>query len=422
LSPGGLDHATFDLTYHVPKGFAFASTGQLVDSSMSGDTVTTHWVATAPMRNATFDVGVYEPYRVPGAKAEPITLFFSDKANRALAQAALANGESFTVHTHMKEQVGEDVEKSMEFYTRQFGPATAGAFYASESPGMEGLAFPGLIKLSFVTFLSQGEHGGQTLFRAHEVAHQWWGIGVDYLTYHDQWLSEAFANFSALWFVQTVSKDNKDYFAQLDQWRKDVTESRASIFGNGQQAGPISLGYRTSSTHTPGDYDLIIYEKGAWVLHMLRMLMLDMRTMNEDRFTQMMRDFYQTYRGRAATTADFERLVARHMHMPMDWFFREWVDGTGIPTYDVHWSSSMTPDGRYHVHLDVTQENVPDDFMMYVPLTVTLASGQVARLRVKVQGPTTNVVLPVALPATPEHVDFNVLDGVLANVKEVTLR
>jgi hypothetical protein len=67
----------------------------------------------------------------------------------------------------------------------------------------------------------------------------------------------------------------------------------------------------------------------------------------------------------------------------------------------------------------VEQHNVPEDFQMYVPVTVDLGDDRVARFRVKVRGPTSEIELPVVLPAKPKAIRFNDLDGVLAEVKMV---
>ena len=61
----------------------------------------------------------------------------------------------------------------------------------------------------------------------------------------------------------------------------------------------------------------MVYKKGAWVLHMLRILTLDLKTMNEDRFTGIMREFYQSYQGQRASTDDFRRVVERHIGADM---------------------------------------------------------------------------------------------------------
>ena len=72
----------------------------------------------------------------------------------------------------------------------------------------------------------------------------------------------------------------------------------------------------------------MVYKKGAWVVHMLRILMLDLKTMNEDRFTETMQDFYRSYQGQRASTDDFRRVVERHAGTDMGWFFDQWVYGT----------------------------------------------------------------------------------------------
>ena len=163
---------------------------------------------------------------------------------------------------------------------------------------------------------------------------------------------------------------------------------------------------------------MIVYKKGAWVLHMLRMLTLNLQSMSEERFKTIMGDFYTKYRGRRASTLDFQRVVEDHVGQPMDWFFKEWVDGWRVPTYTVSTHTEPADNGQFRVKLRVLQANVPDDFLMYVPVAIDLGNNKVARVRVKVQGPRTEVDLPL-MPSQPKAVRFNDLDGVLAEVKNV---
>ena len=216
-------------------------------------------------------------------------------------------------------------------------------FIATEIPYAEGVAFPGLIDLSAGTFQETSGQGDDQMFRAHEVAHQWWGIGVDIASYHDAWLAEGFAEFSGLWYMQTVLKDNKKYFDHLDRWRTMFVAHRT-------QRTPIYLGYRAGNSKDELSYSDIVYVKSAWVLHMLRALMLDLKTMNEDRFTGMMRQYYTTNLGRRATTADFQKSVEQAAGIPMDWFFNQWVYGYQIPTYKVA-TQTEHAGGEYRVHL-----------------------------------------------------------------------
>jgi len=64
-------------------------------------------------------------------------------------------------------------------------------------------------------------------------------------------LSEGFAEYSGLWYLQAAKNDNELFFDILNEWKSDILNVRDYIFGSGQEAGPIWLGYRTSSSNTP---------------------------------------------------------------------------------------------------------------------------------------------------------------------------
>ncbi len=256
-----------------------------------------------------------------------------------------------------------------------------------------------------MTFLGIRTDGSDEIFRAHEMAHQWWGIGVEPATYRDAWLSEGFSDFAGMWYMQMVLRDNEKYLKALKDARQEIRRERGT-------AAPIGLGRRAGESWR-GNYELSTYKKGAWVVHMLRNLMLDTRNMSEDRFTAMMRDFYQTYRGKRASTEDFQHVVEHHTGIPMDWFFNEWVYGTAVPTYTFSWNAEPDSSG-FSAHLRVRQSDVPDDFAMYVPVLIKFAQGE-AMVRVLVRGPTTDATLK--LPAEPKTVELNPLESVLAEVK-----
>ncbi len=398
---GERSYPLFDMTFHTPRGMQFASVGKNVSTVAEGDVVTSRWVLERPTRNASFNIGIFSEQRFTPDSIAPVTV--------------LRGGGS---SAGMGEQVGWDVEHSIKFYEFLYGKLPLDHFYATEIPAMHGEAFPGLIHLSAITFDQNDESGYQEIFRAHEVAHQWWGLGVGFRTYHDQWLSEAFSEYSGLMYMQAVLKNNEKFFKRLNEYKRSILDNRKSLFVESPQAGPIWLGQRTRSSSTLGDYDLIVYKKGAWVLHMLRNLMLDLNTMNEDKYRAAMREFYTTYAGREASTEDFRRVVERAMGMNMEWFFRQWVQGTGAPSYAYAYRVEDAPGGKYRLTLRVDQSNVPEDFQMYVPVKIDFGDGKMARLRVLVRGAHSEQALPL-LPLKPKGVVFNDLESVLCDVKEV---
>jgi hypothetical protein len=405
LSLEGRTLADFDLTFNTNEAYLLASVGELKDSSRSGSTVTTRWVTRGPIRNASFNLGLFKDYTVTDSGVPPVTVMISEEAHKKLGRGGQQK--------NMRQTVGADVIRSVQFFQSVYGPTRVKHFYATEIPELHGEAFPGMLHLSFLTFLRTDDRGRDEVFRAHEVAHQWWGIGVDYMTYHDRWLSEGFSEFSGLWYMQTARQSNDRYFDLLKEYR-------SSIFLRRDGAGPISLGHRVQSAKDADldDYGTIVYKKGAWVVHMLRIMMLDMKTMSENRFKETMQDFYRTYEGKRASTADFQRVVERHIGTDMGWFFEQWVNGTALPAYRVSHTAQPTGDGQYRVRLRVKQENVPDDFQMYVPVTLDLGKDRIARVRVKVSGPLSEIDLPL-MPAEPKSIRFNDFEGVLAEVKMV---
>ncbi len=400
----GRNRATFDITYRTPASFAFASVGELTDSTVADGVLTTRWLARSPIRNVSFNLGLFEAFRPEPVKPgdPPVTVLWAEDAHRRLP---------FVRERQMKERVADDVQQSLAFFAHTFGPPPVDRFYATEIPYGHGEAFPGLVHLSWVTFQAQERDGTDEWFRAHEVAHQWWGIAVDFATYRDQWMSEGFASFAGLWYLQNLKDGRQRYFQHLARYRD-------GLLSRGDKLGPIWLGYRVASGRDQEDYARAVYEKGAWVLHMLRVMLLDLKGMNEDRFTAMMREFYSSYQDRRASTADFQRVVERHVGQPMGWFFDQWVKDNRLPTYRV--AHKAFPEGEgFRVRLQVEQRDVPPDFRAYVPVTVRLADGREARFRVQVTGTQSEIVLPLVLPAEPKDVVFNDLEGVLARVDRV---
>ena len=401
----GMAKAAFDITYHTPLGHPIGSVGIRTDSSTTGRLVNTHWVHEVPMRNAGFNIGRFQAYDLTSPGVPPVTLLWSEAGHRAISR-------NFNVAPipHVREVITDEVASSVRFFTNVYGPPIEPKLWATEIPDPHGEAFPGLIHYYFGTFLPDQTHDGwNQLFRSHEVAHQWWGIGVDYASYRDRWLSEGLADFSGLWYMQTRLGSQDKYLAMLREWRGNLVAARGQI-------GATSLGHRIATGRAPRYYEYGVYQKGAWTAHMLRILLLQMSNMNEDRFTNAMREFYTTYRGRSASTEDFRHVMEKAAGADLGWFFDEWIDGTSIPTYTWAWHAEDAGGGQTRVKLRVKQTDAPNSFQMYVPVTVELVDGRMLRTRMHVAGPLSEMDLPL-LPAAVKSVKFNDLEGVLADVK-----
>ncbi|HXY20284.1 MAG TPA: M1 family aminopeptidase [Gemmatimonadales bacterium] len=401
--------AAFDLTFHAPARYPLISIGARTDSSREGNVVTTRWVAERPTPYATFNLGLFESYHAEQPGAAPLDVLFSEEAHREIRRIAAENGYFLIEQSQKPQRVADDVANALKLFTSLFGASPYTHFYVTEIPYAEGVSFPGLIDFSFGTFQNTELDGFDEFFRAHETAHQWWGNGVLPGASRDRWLSEGFASFSGLWYLQAVRKRSDDYFRFLDRYRSDIEDVRAD-------ARAIWSSDPASSKAASHDREIMVYEKGAWVLNMLRVLMLDLRALSDDRFIATLRDYYQAYDGSPASTEDFQHVVEQHIGMPMDWFFDEWVKRTEIPTYHVAWTAEPQADGRFRVRLRVRQEGVGAAFHMPVLVAADLGGDRTARFRVDVGGGLTEYVSPL-LPSEPQRVTFNDLHAVLAEVR-----
>jgi aminopeptidase N len=245
-------------------------------------------------------------------------------------------------------------------------------------PGTFGQGFPGLVYLSTVAYLEpaarpaglRGEE--QQLFFsdlivAHEVAHQWWGNVVIISSYQDEWITEALANYSALLWLEKKS-GMKPVDAVLDDFRTRLLVKDAG--GRTlESAGPIVWGIRLESSEIRDAWRAITYEKGAWIMHMLR------RRLGDDRFLKMLAELRRRYEFRTITTEQFRALAAeflppRSPSDAMDSFFDNWVYSTGIPKLKLQ--SSIK---GFRVSGTVTQSGVDSDFSAEVPIEIQFAKG-----------------------------------------------
>lgn len=395
--------STYDLTFHYPRKYDLIGTGREVSMEEHQEVKTSRWITDGGVHHASFNIGEYERHTedVPGVAS--LTYYKMESSQR--------RGKEWDISL-----VSADVANAIGFYESVFGKCPVRHFYAMEIPFTHSEAFQGILQLSWAT--SQQSAVGFELHRAHEVAHQWWGLGVETKTYHDQWLAEAFATYSSLWYVQSILGDNERFFLTLDRWKELILNNRKFVFGSGQEAGPVWLGYRTEGEETEGDLGLIIYLKGAYVLHMLRVMLLDFRTMDESRFARMMAEFYSTFSGKEASTDDFRKVVEKFTGEPMDWFFRQWVYGTAIPSYKFSYRIMPSSEGGSMITCRVVQENVHEDFKMYIPLLVRFSDNHEMRFRFMIMEKITEFDLP-PLSGEITEVVFNDLEGVLCNVELV---
>jgi Peptidase family M1 domain len=424
-----IDRATYDLVFKFPKPYTLVSVGKLVKEWQEDNRACSQWKSDAPLAVAGFNYGAFkkkmttdkeskyeiEAYATPEVPDNLVP--FTKQLNltpSAMADSALVDGQN-----------------SIRLFEHWFGAAPYGRIAITQQPEFNfGQSWPTLVYLPMSAFLDSTQRWalmGQQAFRfadfiqevtPHEVSHQWWGHMVGWATYHDQWLSEGFAEFSAGLFVEATSKPAEvDKF--WDRLRDEIVQKNP--FGNApNDAGPVWLGERLNTFKTQAAYNRLVYPKGAYFLQMLRMLMRDEKTGDQD-FIALMHDYVQTYLYKNASTEGFKAVVDKHMKAGLDavgdhrsdWLFRDWIYGTGLPRYHLDYTLKNTDGGQVVLEGKLTQSEVPPDFLMTVPLYFDFDGHWVMVGRVRVLGSATANV-KVTLPKVPKRVALNANHDLLA--------
>jgi hypothetical protein len=238
--------------------------------------------------------------------------------------------------------------------------------------------------------------GFPEFFLAHELAHQWWGQAVGWKNYHEQWISEGFAQYFAALYAQKAHGDGTftEMLRQFRRWALSASDQ-----------GPIHLGYRLG--HIKGDqrvFRALLYNKGAAVLHMLR------RLVGDEAFFNGLRRFYYEQKFEKAGTDDLQRAFEAETGRPFDRFFERWIYSSGLPRLRY---ASRIEDGAVTVRFEQMTEL---DFDLPVTVTITYSDGRTADVMVPVTGH--EVVKRIPVEGVVRSVQINKDSAALAHFDE----
>ena len=435
------DLAAFDLTYRCPKGYQVVSVGELVADRVEGEDRVSVWKSERPIRVAGFNYGKFRKLERTDTDSGMTVEVYTNPGEPDFVREInfLLENRSDAGLRHISASAESLADSAM---ADGINTARVGATYFGKLPQQEvsitqqtqaffGQSWPSLIYLPYIAAFDatiRHEMGLQDaaefvdLVGPHEFAHQWWGHRVGWQSYRDQWLSEGFAEFTAalvLQYTGGLAKSNA-FWERSRRWI-EMKPRYASVAND--EAGPITDGWRVSTWRNRSAAQAMIYSKGAYVLHMLRMLMRDDAASPPDaNFIAMLKDFVATEADRNPSTRDFQAVVERHMTPAMnaagdgkmEWFFRQWVYGTEIPRIKAKLEVTPLGDGRYRIHGSVTQDGVDADFRTMAVLYVE-SRGEVMRVgRIPLTGSTTAAVdLEARLPKPPSRALVNALHDVL---------
>jgi hypothetical protein len=407
------NYATYQMLFRVPKGLQLIATGTRLSEKTEGKFTISEWKTDVPMAVIGFNLGRFtmKEAKVAGKLGDDLIIDAYANSNPPDSYAHLNAEDDLPIEggSHVQEAAIGSIntasmlpvqlsqgEVAARIYTDYFGPLPFAKVALTQQFACNyGQSWPMLVYLPICGFLDQtqqhvmGLHPEDMYWKVvtpHEVAHQWWGQTVGFGSYRDQWMSEGFANTSASIFLQLTRPKPDDFREFWKEQRKLITEKNSMGF-RPIDVGPVTMGFRLSSQKTGWNiYQNLVYPKGAYILHMIRMMMWSPKD-GDARFIATMHDLLASYRLKAATTEDFKAVVEKHMspgmdldgNGKMDWFFNQYVYGTELPAY--HFEAQVTPTGDgSSVHFKLTQSGVSDKFKMLAPIYLELAEGRTIRL------------------------------------------
>ncbi len=222
-------------------------------------------------------------------------------------------------------------------------------------------------------------------FLAHEIAHQWWGQGVSFESYKDQWLSEGLSQFAAASYLRRKYGENS--FAAVLRKFARWTEKKSF-------RGPIVMGSRLSYYDFEA-YQAIVYNKAALALFMLEDLI------GKESFNAGLRSFFEKYKFQAARTGQFIAAMEAASGQDLKGFFKGWFFSYELPDVQTRWTETPVPDG---IRLDIHVTQVRGRFVF--PLWVEWSTaGQTRRHMIVVDE--TNEKVSLTLPQRPEKIRIN---------------
>jgi aminopeptidase N len=331
------DKATSEFIVTAPAHYKVISNGLLLEESDLGNhTRLTHWKQSVPVSCWLFVLGV------------------SDFAVKYVDQF---NGKSIQSWVYPQNRKAgfydfdEPTKKVLEFFSSYVGP------YAYEKlANIQSVNSGGGMETSSAIFYGEKLITGKRDERTrdvviHEIAHQWFGNAVTESTWDDAWLSEGFATFFTLLFIE--------HAYGKDAYTKGIIKAKKSVFEMAIKMPGFSIVSPRSAEKEPVTSG-ITYQKGAWVLHMLRNLVGDAN------FKKGIQTYYATYYNANATTDDFRTIMEKTSGKDLKVFFKQWLYQPINPTIHATWQYNSV-NKKITIQLEQTQTG---DMVFQAPVEI----------------------------------------------------
>ncbi|MFZ0427623.1 MAG: M1 family aminopeptidase [Acidobacteriota bacterium] len=360
-----LDAATVSLRMTVPLGFTVVAPGVLGEIETVGVSEAFNWTSDQPTTKLPVLVARYYRQKIEGGSI-PLTFYVTD---------------DYKADPH---ELAEKIWDILDFFSQQYGPIPIQNLDVIESGN---LAIPAQGSVGMLLLEDKLLKAPTTPVAelAGRVALQWWGYSVRIARPMDAWLSDGFARYSALRYIQEKKPD---------QFETDLSKYAVDALKYQDQA-PVASGLDLEAG-TP-KYESIVASKGAWVLYMLG------RLAGADTVNAALKSFYEEYAGKAATIKEFTGLFSQRAGQDYGWFFTQWLESVGVPEFRLDYTIYKLRSGGFKIEGQVKQNL--DLFRM--PMEVRIETkGQPEDKEMMVDGKSTSFTfdtetMPVKLDLDP---------------------
>jgi aminopeptidase N len=311
------DKALLDIKITNDSSRISVSNGKLVEVITGGNKRTYHWKTYYPI--STYLICLFSSAYVN----------LQDKYISSASDTLALEYYVLPEHKKMAEKDFEDHPKFLKVFEKLFG---AYPFIKEKYGVAEFLWQMGAMENQTITGIGSNLVSGKKLFNdiyVHELAHHWWGDAVSPASWKDIWLNEGFATYSEALYFEAESG-----FDAL----KSTMNSKYKRY------------FKERLYNTDGDlFSQTVYNKGAWVLHMLR------KETGDSVFFKILREYFNEYKFKNASTNDFKLVCEKLSGKNLTHFFNQWVyEGTGIIEVEYNWTAEKK-DSVYKVKLNLIQ-------------------------------------------------------------------
>ena len=337
------DKATGEFVITAPNQYQVVANGLVIEELDLPDNMRrTHWKQSVPIASWLYTIAVarFSSHFAGAIDGAPIqTWVFPQDREAGL-------------------KLFEDTSRrAMRFFITSIGPYSYEKLANVQATGFTG----GTEYASAIFYGEKGVSSGRGPV-VHEIAHQWFGDSVTEGDWDDVWLSEGFATYFALLF--TEHDEGRDAFVA------GLKRSRAQVLQLEQKLPDAPVIHRNLADMEKVLNNLI-YQKGAWVLHMLR------QEVGTGHFWTAIREYYRRHRNGSASTADLRAVFEQVSGKQLEWFFTQWLTRAGVPAIEGTWRYDA---GRKVVELTLGQSQTAPAFRVKLDVGIAATPGALPRV------------------------------------------